>query len=242
MRVFSRLGPPFFAAFLLLGLASLAAAGLPFAPFSTCRISIDQYPPRPGCVANFEPDVVRLCPAGSSGSPVFDTVTFDLTICDALAQPYPNAIVGAYELSGTINIANGGATTATTDSRGKAIIVLSGGSGHGEVGVCAAGVLICKVNVRSPDVANHSLPTGCAMPTTGSSIVNSSDKVNTLCGFTIHFGPVTVGSNDAWDLNCDNLVNSSDTGGQLVPGYGVSGGWLQHFGHASPLGAKSTCP
>lgn len=103
-------------------------------------------------------------------------------------------------------------------------------------------MLICELAVRSPDVSNTSIASGCFLPTSGTSFVNSNDKTNTSCGFTIHFGPVTPGINNSWDLNCDNLVNSSDVGGHPAPGFGMSGGWLQHFGHGGALGAKSTCP
>jgi hypothetical protein len=227
---------------LSIGLASVASAGIPFRPFSTCTVSIVQLPTRPNCINNFTPDVVRLCP--SAIAPVFDSVTFNVTILDALAAPVTNALISVYELSGVVNIATGGATTASTNTLGKASVTVSQGGGCGQIGVCADGVLICEVNVRSPDIANTGLPSvaGCTLPTTGSTFVNSNDKGNTSCGFNVKFGPVTAGTNDCWDLNCDNLVNSTDTGGGFVAGFGVSGGWLQHFGHSGALGAKSTCP
>lgn len=221
-------------------LASVAFAGIPFRPFSTCTVSIVQLPTRPNCINNFTPDVVRLCP--STTAPLFDSVTFNVTILDALSQPVTAAAISVYELSGVVNIATGGATTATTGTNGKASVTVSQGSGCGQIGVCADGVLICEVNVRSPDIANTGLPAGCTLPTTGSSVVNSNDKGNTSCGFNVKFGAVTAGVNDCWDMDCDNLVSSFDTGGRLIPPFGVSGGWLQHFGHSGALGAKSTCP
>jgi hypothetical protein len=225
---------------LSIGLASLASAGIPSRPFSTCSVSIVQFPIRPNCINNFTPDVVRLCP--STVAPVFDSVTFNVTIMDALLQPVTSANISVYELSGVVNIATGGATTATTGTNGKASVTVSNGSGCGQIGVCADGVLICEVNVRSPDIANTNIPAGCTLPTTGTSFVNSSDKNNTSCGFNVKFGPVTPGTNDCWDMNCDNLVNSTDTNGGFVAGCGVCGGWNNHFGHGAPLGGKSTCP
>jgi len=225
---------------LSIGLASVASAGIPFRPFSTCTVSIVQLPIRLNCINNFTPDVVRLCP--STAAPLYDSVTFNVTILDALAQPVTNAAISVYELSGVVNIATGGATTASTNTLGKASVTVSNGSGCGQIGVCADGVLICEVNVRSPDIANTGLPSGCTLSTTATSFVNSNDKGNSSCGFNVKFGPVTAGTNDCWDMNCDNLVNSTDTGGGFVAGCGVCGGWLQHFGHGGLLGAKSTCP
>lgn len=217
-------------------LTAVAFAGIPFAPFSTCQVSIVQSPVRSQCINNFTPDVVRLCP--STATQLFDTVTFNLTILDALGAPVTNASVSAYETAGIVNIATGGSTTASTNALGKASITVSQGSGYGRVGVCVAGVLICEVEVRSPDVAAGGLPGQCAvLPTGGTSFVNASDFTNTSCGFGAKFGPVTVGTNNAWDLDCSNSVNANDVLGTLG-----KGGMNQHFGHGAPLGAKTTCP
>lgn len=220
--------------------AAPSRAGIPFPPLNTCRVTVTQYPCRPKCLADFTPEVIRLCP--SSTAPVFDSVRFDLTIVDALAFPVSGVFLSVYELSGTVNIATGGSTTDVTDSLGHGSVIVDRGSGCGQVGVCADGVLICEVNVRSPDIALTSVPTGCTLPVTGTSFVNSSDKMNPSCGFNVHFGPVIPGSNDCWDLNCDNFVNSVDTNGGLAPPCPFGSGWVQHFGHGAALGTKNTCP
>ncbi len=218
-------------------LAAVAFAGIPFAPFSTCAVSVVQFPVTAVCINNFNPDVVRFCP--SLATPVYDSVTFNMTILDALAAPVSGATLTAYETSGTTNIATGGATTAVTNALGKASITVSQSSGPGRIGVCAAGVLICEIVARSVDAAFGVLPSSCTLPTTGTSFINANDVSNTSCGFTSKFGSVTVGTNDGWDLNCNNAVNASDILGFGVP---VRGGVVQHFGHGAPLGAKTTCP
>ncbi len=216
-------------------LAAVAFAGIPFAPFSTCGVSIVQNPSRSQCINNWNPDVVRLCP--SLATPVFDSVTFNLTILDALAAPVNGATLTAYETSGTTNIATGGSVGGVTNVLGKASVTVSQASGPGRIGVCAAGVLICEVEVRSPDAAFSALPSGCNLPTTGSSVINANDYSNPSCGFGAKFGAITVGVNSSWDLDCSNVVNASDVTGSLG-----KGGLLQHFNHTAPLGAKSTCP
>jgi hypothetical protein len=139
------------------------------------------------------------------------------------------------ELSGTVNIASGGATTAITDSEGLATIFLAGGSGSGSVAVCAGDTPLCPIQIRTPDVAGT--PTGCALPTSGTSFVNAADIVNPTCGFLAKFGPVTPGVNDGWDLTCDGSVNALDVTGVLG-----KGGVLQHFGHGAALGSLIGCP
>lgn len=120
------------AAVLAMAATSSSSAGIPYAPLSTCRVTISQYPPRPACVTNFEPDVIRLCP--STAAPGFDTASIDVTVLDALGMRLPNASVRFYEVSGLVNLATGGSTTAVTDSDGKATIGLARGSGYGGVG------------------------------------------------------------------------------------------------------------
>ncbi len=137
-------------ALLLLSISSLsvlaprgATGDLPYPPLSTCNVSIVQNPVRAQCLEGSGPDVVRLCP--SSQSPVLDSVTFDLTVLDMLAMPVSGAVVKAYEVSGSVNIATGGSTSDTTDGEGKASMSVSRASGFGRLGVCASGVLICEV-------------------------------------------------------------------------------------------------
>jgi hypothetical protein len=218
-------------------LATAALAGIPFAPYSTCAVAITQNPTRTGCMTSYNPDVVRLCP--STATPIFDSVSFSMTILDALAAPVSGASVTLYETSGTLNIVN--ATTATTNASGKATVTVAQGGGNGRLGVCAGGVLICEVYVHSPDVNNGALAANC---TAVQGTVNLSDITNTTCGFNAasKFGPVVFGSNDGWDLDCNLAVNASDINGNLVAGMGLQGGVNQHFGHSTPLGAKSTCP
>ncbi len=211
-------------------------AGVPFRPFCTCNVTVVQNPPRPQCLDNFAPDVVRLCPDPAQ-SPAFDTVTFDLVILSAFADPLYGMPCSAYEASGTVNIAPGGSTTDVTDANGRASITVSLASGYGRIAACSYGVPICEIEVRSPDVATSGVPSLCTLPTTGSSFVNASDVTNPSCGFLARFGAVTPGENNWWDLNCDGTVNASDVLGQLA-----KGGVLQHFGHGAPLGAKNGCP
>ncbi len=216
-------------------LPTIASGDLPYPPMSTCQVSIVQNPVRTQCVEGFAPDVVRLCPSGQS--PVFDSVTFDLTILDAFAAPVSGVAVKAYEVSGLLNIATGGSTSDTTDGKGKASVSVFRASGYGRLGVCADGVLICEVEVRSPDVSFNALPVGCFLPTTGTSFVNATDYSNGSCGFGSKFGAVTTGTNSSWDLDCNSVVNASDVTGTLA-----KGGMLQHYGHGAPLGPRNTCP
>jgi hypothetical protein len=213
----------------------IASADIPYPPYSTCTVSIVQNPVRTQCIDGFAPDVVRLCP--SAQSPVFDSVTFDLTILNALADPDSGVMITAYESSGLLNIATGGSTADTTDGKGKASISVTRASGYGRLGVCADGVLVCEVEVRSPDVSISALPAGCALPTTGTSFVNSNDLTNPSCGFFVKFGAVTVGTNSSWDLDCSNVVNASDLLGTVG-----KGGVIQHWNHGAPLGSRTTCP
>lgn len=212
-----------------------AIADLPYPPFSTCAIVITQSPSRTQCIDNFEPDVVRLCP--STGSPQFDRVRFDATIRDWTGIPVTGAVLTAYETAGIVNIAAGGSTTDTTDAEGRGSIEVVAAGGYGRIALCASGVFIREIQVRSPDVAQTTLPSGCRLPTQGTSWVSASDKTNPSCGFTANFGAVTTGVNDSWDLNCDGVVNASDAQGMLG-----KGGFLQHYGHGGILGARSACP
>lgn len=220
----------------LLCSAGSARAGLPFRPFCTCNITVAQSPARPQCLSDFAPDVVRLCPDPSQ-NPTLDSVTFDLVILGAVAAPIVGATVKAYEMSGSVNIAQGGSTADITDQQGRATIAVTHASGYGWIGVCAGGVLICEIEVRSPDVATSGIPSFCVLATSGTSFVNASDVTNPSCGFLARFGAVTPGENNWWDLNCDGAVNAPDILGHLG-----QGGVLQHFGHGASLGAKGTCP
>ena len=134
-----------------------------------------------------------------------------------------------------VNIANGGATTAITDASGLASISLHAASGFGRVALCADGVQICNLFVRSPDVLKSSSPTLCGLGT-GATSVAGSDITNPACGFIVNFGPVTVGVNDGFDLSCDNGVNGADINGILG-----KGGVLQYFGDIGTLGAFNAC-
>lgn len=217
-------------------MASIAFAGIPFAPFSTCNVTIDQTGEvRAICISNFEPDVTRLSP-GPVGA--FDnSVTFNLVILDALANPVSGASVSAYELNRQVNIATAGDDTDVTDASGNATISLTAAAGYGDVGICADGVLICQVEVRSPDVAAGALPAKCNIPT-GTSQVNGADFTNSSCGFIANFGTVTPGVNNWWDLTCDNAVGAADVNGLK----GAVNGALPHFGDIGATGAKNTCP
>lgn len=214
---------------------ALAFAGIPFAPFSTCDATIDQTGEvRTQCVDNFEPDVVRLTP-GPPGA--FDSATFDLTILDAQGIPVAGAIISAYELDHVLNISTAGDDTDTTDALGEATIDITAAGGYGNMGICADGVLICQVEVRTPDTASGNLPGKCNLPTS-ISFVNGADFGNSSCGFIANIGPVTPGVNSWWDLTCDNNVNVFDVNG--LKG-GVNGA-LPHFGDLGAMGTKNTCP
>jgi hypothetical protein len=216
---------------------SPAVGDVPFPPFSSCTVTVTQYPPRPSCLDDFEPDVVRLTPAGSTASPLFDRVSVSVRVRGTDGSVIPNALVSFYETSGVVNIASGGATTALTDSEGAAVVTLHAGSGYGRVALCADGVQVCYIDVRSPDVARTTLPTGCVLSTVGSSFVSGVDLTHGICGFQSNFGPVTVGDNEMFDLSCDGVVNGWDVIGHLG-----KGGALQYFGDGGVLGAKNQCP
>ena len=62
--------------------ASEAFAGVPFPPLSTCTVTITQYRSRTACIANWEPDVVRLTPAGSTATPIGDRVSITARVRD----------------------------------------------------------------------------------------------------------------------------------------------------------------
>jgi hypothetical protein len=218
-------------------LASVAFAGIPFRPFSTCTVSIVQTGVRSQCINNFNPDVVRLTPEGSTASPAMDRVTFTLKILDALAQPVNGALISVYEQTEVVNISNGGSTTATTNASGSASVSLHAAGGYGLVSVCADGVAICEVEIRSPDVNKGTLPSACVIPTTGATSVAGADITNGTCGFIAKFGVVTPGVNNAWDLNCDNSVSGVD-----ITGTKGNSGVLPFFGDVGTPGAKSTCP
>jgi len=216
-------------------LATAALAGVPFPGTSTCTITVTQFPTRTACITA-DPDIVRLTPAGSTASPVFDRVTISVRVRDASNVVVSNAQVSFSEQSGIVNIANGGSTTATTDAFGLASVTLHAGSGYGRVALCADGVQLCNVIVRSPDVSKGSLPAQCGL-STGTTSVSGSDIINPVCGFNVNFGAVTVGVNDGWDLDCTNTVSGSDVTGTLG-----KGGVLQYFGDLGTLGAVNACP
>lgn len=220
-------------------MATAAFAGIPFATYSTCGVVITQgLHPRSQCINSYNPDVVRLCP--STATPIFDSVTFSMTILDALAAPVSGASLTLYETSGTLNIVN--ATSALTNASGKATVTVAQGGGNGRLGVCAAGVLICEVYVHSPDVVGLGTPTQACTNVQGT--VNISDITNSNCGFNsaAKFGPVVFGVNDGWDLDCNLVVNATDANGVFIAAMGTHGGWAQHNGHLTPLGTKTTCP
>jgi hypothetical protein len=212
----------------LLSLAAATEAGVPFPPNCECVVAITQNPVRLPCINNFEPDVARLCPAGD-----FDLVNITVVIRDANGDECEGVFVSATERTGIVNLANGGMQTSTTGINGEGFVNLTAASGYGLVTVCADGVALCDVEVRSPDVNKGSLPSLCGLGTSASS-VNGSDITNPVCGFLIKFGTVTPGINDGWDLNCTNTVNGLDVNG--------AGSINAHFGDAGTLGAKNTCP
>jgi len=216
-------------------LATVATAGVPFPATSTCTITITQFPTRLICLTSWDPDVVRLTPAGSTASPLFDRVSVTVRVRDANGAVVTNALVGFSEQTGIVNIATGGATTAMTDAAGLATVALHAASGYGRVALCADGVELCNVQVRSPDVNKGALPGLCGLGT-GASNVSGSDITNPVCGFSINFGAVTVGVNDGWDLNCDSNVSGPDITGLLG-----KGGVLQYFGDSGTLGALNSC-
>ena len=215
---------------------SLASADVPFPNLSSCTISITQFPPRPACIDNFEPDVIRLTPAGSTASPLFDRASVTVRVRDVFGAPLPNVLVNFSEASGLVNIANGGSTTAITDETGLATISIDAASGFGRVMLCADGVQLCNLQVRSPDVAKGSITAQCGLGT-GTSAVAGADLSNPTCGYLVKFGAVTQGINDGYDLTCDGVVSGPDINGQLG-----KGGVLQYFGDSGTLGGLSACP
>lgn len=131
--------------------------------------------------------------------------------------------------------ADGGATTAITDSEGLATIVLHGASGYGRVALCADGVLLCELQVRSPDVVKSAQAKSCVLGTAFSA-VNGSDIVHPLCGFLVNFGAVTAGVNDGYDFDCSGSVNGNDVLGGLF-----DTGMIRFFGDTGTLGARNEC-
>ena len=168
-----------------------------------------------------------------------EALELTLLLADGDLEKYNRAAlrwhVRFVEETGIVNIANGGATTAETDVAGLATVSLHGASGYGRVVLCADGVPLCRLSVRSPDVNKGATPDLCGIGT-GMTAVNGADINNPTCGFLANFGAVTVGVNDGWDLNCDNNVNGSDVTGSLG-----KGGVLQYFGDTGTLGAKNGC-
>ena len=218
-------------------LVATALAGPPFPGTSTCTVTVTQFPIRPACMSNWEPDVVRLTPAGSAAVPLFDLVSVTVRVRNANYQVIPNAVVSFSEQEPALelNISNGGSTTALTDSEGLATISLSGAAGFGLVALCADGVPLCALQVRSPDIGKSGGPAGCGLGTVSSS-VSGFDINDPACGFLVHFGPVVVGDNDGFDLNCDWSVNGADITGSLG-----KGGVLQYFGDTGTLGDQNPC-
>ena len=215
---------------------SAAPAGPPSPAHSDCGIAVTQAQClRPECLASV-PIVLRLCPAGE-----FDTAIFSLVVRDDASQPVPGIPVKAVELSGTVHISAGGATSDITDASGRATVELRRASGAGRLGICAAGVVLCEVEIRTFDVAAGFLPAQCAFASSGPSTVNVSDVTNPVCGFLARFGLVTPGVNASWDLNCDGVVNAADVNGTLCPPCGLCGSWYTHAFHGHDLSLGS-CP
>jgi hypothetical protein len=211
-------------------------ADLPFPNLSSCTISITQFPLRPACLNDWEPDVIRLTPAGSNATPVFDRASITVRVRDTLGEPLPGAFVSFMEMTGIVNVANDGSTTAVTDETGLATISIHAGSGYGRVALCADGVVLCNLQVRSPDVTKGASPMQCGLSTSVTSVAGN-DITNPMCGFLVTFGAVTPGINDGYDLSCDGAVSGADVTGQLG-----KGGVLQYFGDWGTLGALNACP
>lgn len=217
-------------------LATTAKAGPPFPPLSTCTVTITQSPTRTACISNFDPDVVRLTPGGSTALPLADAVSVTVRTRTPNNLPIPNAFVSFVEQTGTVNIPNGGSTTAITDATGLATVSLYAASGYGEVVLCADGVqLLCRLSVRSPDVNKGATLDLCGIGTSMTA-VNGADITNPVCGFIANFGAVTPGVNDAWDLDCTGTISGADVTGTLG-----KGGVLQYFGDTGTLGSKNLC-
>ena len=224
---------------LLVGLVTEAVAGVPFPSTSTCTISVTQFAPRPACISNWEPDVIRLTPAGSNAVPPADRASITARVRDEAGTAVSGAVVRLSERyqGGLIylNISNGGATTAITDAEGLATVELHAASGNGVVDLCADGVALCSVQVRAPDVVRGGTVALCGLGT-GASAVAGADITNPACGFLIHWGAVTPGVNEGFDMNCDWNVSGADVTGQLG-----KGGVLQYFGDVGTLGSLNAC-
>ena len=222
----------------ILMLAGESIADVPFPATSTCAVTITQFPTRPACVSDWEPDVARLTPAGSNAAPLFDRVSITVRVRDASDVVVPGALVSFRERdpARTLNVANGGATTAVTDGEGLATVMLHAASGNGPVTLCADGVPLCNLDVRSPDVEKCGITTICGIGTASSS-VSGCDITHAMCGFLVNFGAVTVGVNDGYDLDCSWSVSGPDITGSLG-----KGGVLQYFGDIGTLGARNSCP
>lgn len=181
---------------------------------------------------------MRLTPAGSSAVPQFDRVAITVRVRDANDVVVPGAVVSFREQdpARTLNIANGGATTAVTDGEGVATVTLHAASGNGLATLCADGVQLCNLEVRSPDVEKCSITILCGIGT-GLSGVSGCDITHATCGFFVNFGPVTAGVNQGYDLDCSWSVAGPDITGSLG-----KGGVLQYFGDQGSLGARNSCP
>jgi hypothetical protein len=218
----------------VLGITTVAlaseAAALPFIPFSECEIVVTQGACPATCIEDSVP-VVRLSPAGN-----WDQVTFNLVVRDALQQPWAGGTVVLVESEGDVRIAAGGATSAVTATDGSATVTLSAASGHGTVIVCVDEVAMCRVVVRSPDVATGVGPSACGP----NGAVSGSDITNASCGFISVFGPVTE-ETSGYDLNCDGVVSVKDIVGTICPPFGRAGGVLQHFGDTGALASPTIC-
>jgi hypothetical protein len=224
-----------------LGAASLPGAvraGVPFPPNCSCTISIVQFATRTGCIANNEPDVVRLTPAGSTATPIADRLLVTARLRDADGAPAVGYEVRFCEQSETVNIATTGATAATSNAEGLASVVLHGASGYGLVALTAGDddTPLCRWEIRSADTAGGFTPSLCALPTTGSSFVNGAEVINPVCGIIANFGPVTPGVNNGWDFDCTGSVAGAD----ITGGIG-KGGILLYFGDGAALGERLGC-
>jgi hypothetical protein len=211
-----------------------ATADIPDPGMSTCNFIVTQGCNRTQCIDNFDPDVIRLTP-DPGAFPAFDIVEVLLTVRDATGALCEGVQCGFREASGIVNLHNLGATSEVTDQNGQASISLVAGSGYGLVDVCADGVALCQLEVRSPDVNKGSLPSACVLPTSGMTAVNAADITNGTCGFLAKFGAVTPGVNNAWDLNCDGFVNGPDI-------LSTKCGAYRFFGDVGSLGALQSCP
>lgn len=213
-------------------------AGVPFPPNCSCTITIVQSPTRTGCISLFEPDVVRLTPAGSTATPITDRLLVTARLRDVDGAPAVGYEVRFCEQSETVNIATTGATSATSDATGLASVVLHGASGYGVVALTAGDddTPLCRWEIRSADTAGGFTPSLCALPTTGSSFVNGAEVINPVCGILANFGPVTLGVNNGWDFDCTNSVAGADITGTVG-----KGGILQYFGDGAALGERLGC-